>query len=247
MRASWAILCGLWLALLPRARAEDYAALAPRILIPGQEARAACASCGLILPTSLAAPPQTGLITGADLKVPTSDAPQPGLITTLSSQFGPVQPGQSQPSPEARLGNLFDLTASAKAPALRLEPIATGQDGTLVSPQLITPESLSREHALGVARLALSHSVRQAQPALAESVRRGQWNGPDTRLDKPCCGDAAPKLGLLLHTLGYSVHAVEMTRRNSCPNKNSHITGWTTLNASTHGCLTRACNFLPVR
>ena len=38
-----------------------------------------------------------------------------------------------------------------------------------------------------------------------------------------------------------------MTLRNSCPNKNSHITGWMTLNASTHGCLTRACNFLPVR
>jgi hypothetical protein len=38
-----------------------------------------------------------------------------------------------------------------------------------------------------------------------------------------------------------------MTRRNSWPNKNSHITGWMTLNASTHGCLTRACSFLPVR
>ena len=38
-----------------------------------------------------------------------------------------------------------------------------------------------------------------------------------------------------------------MTRRNSWPNKNSQITGWMTLNASTHGCLTRACSFLPVR
>src|SRR6202035_1854351 len=40
---------------------------------------------------------------------------------------------------------------------------------------------------------------------------------------------------------------MSMIRRNSCPNKNSHITGCTTLNASTHGCLTRACIFRPVR
>src|ERR1700747_30638 len=40
---------------------------------------------------------------------------------------------------------------------------------------------------------------------------------------------------------------MSMTRRNNWPNRNSHITGWMTLNASTHGCLTRACSFLPVR
>src|SRR6202044_2480199 len=40
---------------------------------------------------------------------------------------------------------------------------------------------------------------------------------------------------------------MSMTFLNSCPNKNSQITGWTTLNASTHGCRTRACSFLPVR
>ena len=38
-----------------------------------------------------------------------------------------------------------------------------------------------------------------------------------------------------------------MTFRNSCPNRNSQITGWMMLNASTHGCLTRACSFRPVR
>ena len=38
-----------------------------------------------------------------------------------------------------------------------------------------------------------------------------------------------------------------MTLRNSCPNRNSQITGCTTLNASTQGCRTRACSFLPVR
>ena len=38
-----------------------------------------------------------------------------------------------------------------------------------------------------------------------------------------------------------------MTLWNSAPNRNSQIAGWTTLNASTQGCLTRACSFLPVR
>ena len=38
-----------------------------------------------------------------------------------------------------------------------------------------------------------------------------------------------------------------MTLWNSAPNRNSQIAGWITLNASTQGCLTRACSFLPVR
>src|ERR1700758_1112597 len=40
---------------------------------------------------------------------------------------------------------------------------------------------------------------------------------------------------------------MSMTERNSCPNRNSQITGCTTLNASTQGCRTRACSFRPVR
>src|SRR5690348_16675925 len=40
---------------------------------------------------------------------------------------------------------------------------------------------------------------------------------------------------------------MSIARRNSWPNRNSQMAGWTTLNDSTHGCLTRACSLRPVR
>src|SRR5512142_1397304 len=40
---------------------------------------------------------------------------------------------------------------------------------------------------------------------------------------------------------------MSIARRNSWPNRNSQMAGWTTLNASTQGCLTRACTLRPVR
>jgi hypothetical protein len=209
MRLLWTVLWSACLAWAPQARAGEQAEGIPRIVMPGQEARAACASCGLVLPTGAPLLPQTQLPSPTELQGPQTEAPQAAAIETLSAQFGPAKPGQTVAPPETRLGNLFDLTASAKAPPPTLGPIATDEDGQLVSPQIVTPESMSHEHEVARTRMVLAHSVSQALPALAESVRRGQWSGPETTLDKPCCGDAAPKLGLLLRQLGYNIHAVE--------------------------------------
>jgi hypothetical protein len=209
MKLLWAVLWSASLAWASRALAGEQAELAPRILIPGQEARAACASCGLIMPSGAPLLPATALNTETALRAPQTPSPEPGLILSLSDQFAPAKPGQPSPAPETRLGNLFDLSGSAKAPAPALEPISTEQDGERVSPQIITPESMAREHEVAITQRALAHSVQRALPALSDSVRRGQWNGPDTTLDKPCCGDAAPKLGLLLRSMGYGVHTVE--------------------------------------
>src|SRR5689334_22559774 len=40
---------------------------------------------------------------------------------------------------------------------------------------------------------------------------------------------------------------MSIARRNSWPNRNSQMAGWTTLNDSTQGCLARACSLRPVR
>jgi hypothetical protein len=68
---------------------------------------------------------------------------------------------------------------------------------------------MARGEELEAARSSLARAVKQAVPALQESVRLGRWNGEGTTLDKPCCGDAAPKLGLMLRHMGYSVNVVE--------------------------------------
>ena len=209
MRLLWAVLWTLCLAWAPQTRAVEQAEAIPRIVMPGQEARAACASCGLVLPSGAPLLPQTQLPSPSELQGPRTDAPQLRSHPDVSAQFGPAKPGQPAPPPEARLGKLFDLSGSAKAPPLAIEPISTEQDGQIVSPQIVTPESMAREHEVARTRMVLAHSVSQALPALAESVRRGRMERPETTLEKPCCGDAAPKLGLLLRQLGYDIHAVE--------------------------------------
>lgn len=194
MRLSAAFLLPL-LAWAPQARAVVTLEPPARLVLPGQQAaRPACAACSLILPAGTPALPQTAVGPQSEIIVP-AQAEHPSLIQSLSAQFGPAQPGQARPEPAAALPALFDHESL--------------QDGTRVSPAIVTPGTMAREPELAVARAELTGAVKQALPTLAESVKRGQWNGPNTSLNTPCCGDAAPKLGLLLRQQGYSVHVVE--------------------------------------
>ncbi len=111
-----------------------------------------------------------------------------------------ILPGQVALAPTVIPGNI---------PALAGEPISAISDGRQVSPMIVTPQSAAREPELNEARAAIGASVAQALPSLKDSVRLGEWRGPGTSLDSPCCGDAAPKLGLLLRNMGYGVNVVE--------------------------------------
>ncbi|MBI3554031.1 MAG: hypothetical protein HY077_16165 [Elusimicrobia bacterium] len=94
-------------------------------------------------------------------------------------------------------------------PALAGEPVSLASDGTRIAPQLVTPASMAHEAEMSAVSGALRRSVELALPSLKDSVGLGEWKGPGTTLDRPCCGDAAPKLGLLLRNMGYGVHVVE--------------------------------------
>jgi hypothetical protein len=52
-------------------------------------------------------------------------------------------------------------------------------------------------------------AAHSALASLRESVARGDWNGPGTTLDGSCCGDAAPKLAVLMRGHGLPARLVE--------------------------------------
>ncbi len=86
----------------------------------------------------------------------------------------------------------------------------TLEDGEEIYPRIIRLEDLARQEAeLSRRKIILAEAVRTVLPALAASVAAGDWNGPGTTLDKPCCGDAAPKLALLLRGRGHALNVVE--------------------------------------
>lgn len=84
---------------------------------------------------------------------------------------------------------------------------APAADGEAVSPRLALGPGPSLRQPLQLD--AARHAVRLALPALRESVALGNWNGPRTTLDESCCGDAAPKLALLLRAQGVPARLVE--------------------------------------
>jgi hypothetical protein len=67
----------------------------------------------------------------------------------------------------------------------------------------------ARLHALAAGGGRLRADVDALLPALRRSVALSGWNGPNTTLDGPCCGDAAPKLAALLRLRGYDARVVE--------------------------------------
>jgi hypothetical protein len=83
------------------------------------------------------------------------------------------------------------------------------RDGSVVFPQVATPETMSHDRDTAAAADGLARDVSAVLPALERSVWHGGWRGPGTTLHDSCCGDAAPKLGLLLRQMGRAVDVVE--------------------------------------
>lgn len=82
-------------------------------------------------------------------------------------------------------------------------------DAVEVHPRVVTDTQALEPRALRAKVSALAADAERALPALRASVALGDWNGPGTTLDGRACGDAAPKLALLLRALGRSVRVVE--------------------------------------
>jgi len=80
-------------------------------------------------------------------------------------------------------------------------------DGDSVYPRLAVSED--RTFRLTLQLNAVRNAVARALGALRESVALGGWSGPRTTLDESCCGDAAPKLALLLRAQGVPARLVE--------------------------------------
>ncbi len=119
-------------------------------------------------------------------------AARPVILQSLVSV--PAAPDPAEPESPGRYADFFDGAAPAS-------------DGDAVSPRLaVEPGPAFRQPLqLDIVRSA----VARALPALRESVALGGWNGPHTTLDESCCGDAAPKLALLLRAQGVPARLVE--------------------------------------
>lgn len=99
----------------------------------------------------------------------------------------------------ARLMALFDGSRPAgDAPFGAAMSAARGED-----------DVRSVERGLAASVADIRREAGAAVPALRRSVELGQWNGPHTTLDGPCCGDAAPKLAAFLRLRGYPAVLVE--------------------------------------
>ena len=153
----------------------------------------------LILPASL----RPALPAPAPLEAPrVSPSPQtapapgaaPSLLEGLSSKVDSAD--LAQPGAEEAL--------SRKIYGETLE------EGEAVYPGLVSLENMAeKDRKLADRRKLLYAAVREVLPALEQSVGLGDWNGPGTTLDKPCCGDASPKLAFLLRAQGMAVNVVE--------------------------------------
>lgn len=85
--------------------------------------------------------------------------------------------------------------------------IKAPEEGAAVYPRLVTGQSPTLRQPLHLT--VVQNAVRRAMAPLRESVALGQWSGPHTTLDDSCCGDAAPKLALLLRGQGVPARLVE--------------------------------------
>jgi len=123
---------------------------------------------------------------------PVVPAARPAILQSLASV--PAAPDAAEPDALGRYADFFDGVAPAP-------------DGEAVTPRVaVDPGPTFRQPLqLDIVRGA----VARALPALRESVALGGWNGPHTTLDESCCGDAAPKLALLLRAQGIPARLVE--------------------------------------
>ncbi len=118
-------------------------------------------------------------------------AVRPSIIHSLNSVVGDASASES---PADRYAGFFDGAVPA-------------EDGASVYPRLELPANPTVR--LPVQLNAVRAAVERALPALQESVALGGWNGPQTTLDESCCGDAAPKLAVLLRAQGIPARLVE--------------------------------------
>jgi hypothetical protein len=159
------------------------------------------AACPLVLPAAAAGFAPALAASPASL-VP-SLLPAPAALSAPAAQASPLvlpaslRPAAASPASadaERRYADFFDGAAPAA-------------DGEAVSPRLAVGESPTFRQPLQLN--AVRGAVQNALPALRESVALGGWNGPHTTLDESCCGDAAPKLALLLRAQGIPARLVE--------------------------------------
>lgn len=96
-------------------------------------------------------------------------------------------------------------------PALPPTAIDLSREGQPVIASLsVTAErQQAAELAAKGPRTAAQEAVAKAKPALVESVTAGEWRGPGTTLSHACCGDAAPKLALILNHMGLPIDVIE--------------------------------------
>jgi hypothetical protein len=111
-------------------------------------------------------------------------------------------------SSAARLAAAKDDGAKGSALSDLFDHLAAG-DGAAVYPRLATLDSISHDREAAMAKQVLGRAVAAVQPALERSVWHGGWRGPRTTLHDSACGDAAPKLGLLLRQMGHAADVVE--------------------------------------
>lgn len=161
------------------AASSSRAAAPARLILPVQEPVFASAAC--------AACGALGAVT-APSAVPPWTLSVPALAPTASL----APPAAALPAPPAP--RLF----AAAAPAV---------EGAAVSPRLLDPSVGERDLPRQVE--AVRASALGALRALRESVALGGWNGEGTKLDGPCCGDAAPKLAVMLRGHGLPARLVE--------------------------------------
>lgn len=167
--------------------APAFAAAPVRLVVPGLGA-AAPAACPLVLPSAAA------VRAGAPQMPPAAAVPAASAIVLPTSAPSPEAPAAEDG--EARYARFFD--GNAPQPE---------DDGQAVYP--IPARDAHAPRRLPLQLAATRRAVEAALPALRESVSRGDWNGPRTTLDDSCCGDAAPKLGVLLRGLGVPARLVE--------------------------------------
>lgn len=144
----------------------------------------------------------------------------PPALPAASAAFSPALaavPARLAPSllpvpvPVAAAGPAAANAAGAAGEARRyadfFDGAAPAADGEAVSPRLALGPGPTLRRPLQLD--AVRGAVARALPALRESVALGGWNGPRTTLDESCCGDAAPKLALLLRAQGVPARLVE--------------------------------------
>ncbi|MEK7233901.1 MAG: hypothetical protein AAB268_08795 [Elusimicrobiota bacterium] len=140
-----------------------------------------------LVPSLLAVPAQASL----PLVRPVTTADRPSLIDSLNSL---VSDAPAKENSASNYEGFFDGAFPA-------------QDGDTVYPRIVMPGNPTL--LLPLQLNAVRTAVERALPALRESVARGDWNGPNTTLDESCCGDAAPKLAVLLRAQGIPARLVE--------------------------------------